>query len=98
MHPSVNNHVRQVLQRLRSHGIELKPCKCELFKCGMKYLGMIVTFDGYSMDPDYVEPMTVFRDNLPQNVGELRCLMGMLGYFCRFIQDYSKIARPIFNI
>ena len=92
------NHVRQVLQRLRSHGIKLKPCKCELFKHRVKYLGRIVTSDGYSMDPDYVKPMTVFREKLPQNVGELRRLMGMLGYFRRFIQDYSKIARPIFDM
>ena len=42
------------------------------------------------MDPDYVKPMTVFREKLPQNVDELRRLMG--------IQDYSKIARPIFDI
>ena len=92
------NHVCQVLQRLRSHGIKLKPCKCELFKHCVKYLGGIVTSDGYSMDPDYLKPMTVFREKLPQNVGELCCLMGMLGYFHRFIQDDSKIAQPIFDM
>ena len=92
------NHVRQVLQRLRSHGIKLKPRKCELFKHRVKYLRRIVTSNGYSMDPDYVKPMTVFREKLPQNVGELCRLMGMLGYFRRFIQDYSKIARPIFDM
>ena len=84
------NHVRQVLQRLRSHGIKLKPRKCELFKRRMKYLGRIVTSDGYSVDPDYVKQMTVFHEKLPQNVGELRRLMGMLGYFRRFIQDYLR--------
>ena len=92
------NHARQVLQRLRSHGTKFKPRKCELFKRIMTYLGRIVTSDGYSMDPDYVKPMKVFREKLPQNVGELRRLMGMLGYFRRFIQDYSKIARPIFDM
>ena len=92
------NHVREVLQRLRSHGIKLKPRKCELFKRRVKYLGRIVTSDGYSLDPDYVKPMTVFCEKLPQNVGELRRLMGMLGYFRRFIQDYSKIAQPIFDM
>ena len=86
------NHVHQVLQRLRSHGINLKPRKCELFKHCVKCLGRIVTSDGYSMDPDYVKPMTVFHEKLPQNVGELRGLMGTLGYFHRFIPDFSKIA------
>ena len=91
------NHVRQVLQRLKLHGIKLKPRKCELFKHCMRYLGRIVTSDGYSVDPDYVKPMTDFREKLPKSVGELCHLMGMLGYPHRFIQDYSKIARPIFD-
>ena len=92
------NHVRQVVQRLRSHDTERKPRKCELFKRCVKYLGRIFTSDGYSMDPDYVKPMTVFREKLPQNVGGLRRLMGMLGYFRQFIQDYSKIVRPTFDM
>ena len=50
------------------------------------------------MDPDYVKPMPVFREKLPQNVDELYHLMGMLGYFRRFIQDYSKTAQPIFDM
>ena len=91
-------NVRKMLRRMRSHGIKLKPCKCELFKCRVKYLGRIVTSEGYSLDPDYVKPMTAFHEKLPQNVGKLHSLMGMLGYFRRFLQDYSKIARPIFDM
>ena len=87
-----------MLQRLRSHGIKLKPRKCELFKSCVKYLGRIVITDGYSMDPDYVKPMTVFREKLSQNVGELHRLMGKLGYFCQFIQNYSKTPRRFFNM
>ena len=50
------------------------------------------------MDPDYVKSMTAFLEKLFQNVGELHHLMEMLGYFCRFIQDDSKIAQPIFDM
>ena len=92
------NHLRQVLQRLRSHAIKLNPRKCELFKRCVKYLGRIATSNRYSVDPDYVKPMTVFREKLPQNVSELCRLMGMLGCFRQFIQGYSKIARPIFSM
>ena len=61
--------------------VKLKPRKCEQFKCCVKYLGRTVTSNGYSMDPDYAKPTTVLREKLPQNVGELRRLIGMLGYF-----------------
>ena len=49
------DHIRQVLQRLRAHGIKLKPKKCKLFKREVNYLGQIVSASGYRLDPANVE-------------------------------------------
>ncbi|XP_041350829.1 uncharacterized protein LOC121369821 [Gigantopelta aegis] len=44
-------NIKSVLQRLREKGIKLKPRKCELFRKKVRYLGHLVTPDGYTMDP-----------------------------------------------
>lgn len=41
------DHVKQVLQRLREYDIKLKPRKCELLKKEVKYLGYVVSGQGY---------------------------------------------------
>lgn len=44
-------NVRTVLQRLRQHGIKLKPSKCEVFRCEVHYLEWVVSAEGSKMDP-----------------------------------------------
>jgi len=33
--------------------------------------------------------------NLPQDVSEIWCFLGMAGYYRRFIESFSKIAKPM---
>ena len=92
------DHLRKVLQRLREHGIKLKADKSQLFRREVHYLGRIVTRDGYRMDENNIKAITMFKEKHPQTVGELRRLLGLLGQFRRFIQDFSRIAKPLFAL
>ena len=91
-------HIRQVLRRLREHGVKLKASKCELFKKEVKYLGRIINKDGYQMDESNLDAIQKFKTDHPKTVGELRRLMGLLGQFRRFIRDFSRVARPLFDL
>ena len=91
-------HVRTVLQRLHAHGIKLKAKKCELFRKEVNYLGQIVSADGYKLDPAKTAAVTVLKDSKPRTVGDVRKLLGLVGYYRRYIQGFSKIAKPLFEL
>ncbi|PIK49557.1 hypothetical protein BSL78_13575 [Apostichopus japonicus] len=96
-----SNHVerlRRVLQRLQKHGIKLKPKKCELFKRKVRYLGRLVTGEGYGMDPADKEPVLLLKNKTPTTVGELRKILGFIGYYRNYIQNFSIIAKPLYGL
>ena len=91
-------HIRQVLQRLKSHGVKLKPGKCKLFHREVSFLGRIISKSGYYIDPKATDAVTKLKDSLPKTVGEVRRLVGLLGVYRRHIKDFSRIAKPIYEL
>ena len=92
------NHIRRVLRRLREHGVKLKPRKCRLFKQEVNYLGQIVSAAGYRLDHSNEEVVRTLKDSKPSTVGEVRRLLGLLGYYRRYIQNFARIAHPLFQL
>ena len=74
-------HLREVLRKLRQHEAKLKPRKCSLFKREVRFLGRIVSGDGYRMDPESVKAVEKLKERLPKTVGEVRQLAGILSYY-----------------
>ena len=92
------DHIRQVLQRLRAHGIKLKPKKWKLFKRELNYHGQIVSASGYRSDPANVEAVLSLKKSNPCTVGEVRKLLGRLGYYRRYIPNLARMAYPIYQL
>ena len=92
------DHIRQVLQRQRAHGIKLKPKKWKLFKREVNYLGQIVSASAYRSDPANVEVVLSLKKSNPSTVGEVRKLLGRLGYCRRYIQNFGRMAYPIYQL
>lgn len=90
--------LRRVFHRLREHGVKLRPKKCEFFKRQVRYVGRLVTSEGVQIDPKDLEAVLHLKERGPKNVGEVRALLGFLGYYRSFIQDFSRIARPLFKL
>jgi hypothetical protein len=91
-------HLRTVIRRLRDHGVKLKPKKCNLFRREVHCLGRVVSEYGYKMDPTQVQAVLVGSNKQPKTVGEVRHLLGLLGYYRRYIQDFSRVAKPLFDL
>ena len=91
-------HVRTVLRRLRQQGIKLKPAKCKLFRKEVCFLGRIASKDGYRVDPSGITAVTSLAQEAPKTVGEVRQLMGFLGYYRPYIPNFAHIAKPIYEL
>jgi hypothetical protein len=59
----------------------------------VSFLGHILTVEGVAVDPKKVT--TVANWKRPASVTEIRIFLGLAGYYRRFIEGFSKIARPM---
>lgn len=90
--------LRRVLCRMREHGIKLRPKKCELFKRQVRYIGRMVSGEGVQVDPKDLEAVLQLKEREPKTVGEVRALLGFLGYYRSYIQDFARLAGPLFEL
>ncbi|KAL0163570.1 hypothetical protein M9458_039323, partial [Cirrhinus mrigala] len=88
----------RVLRALRCHGVKLKPEKCEMFRKEVRYVGRLVSAEGVRIDPRDLEAVRSVAHRTPQTVGDVRRLLGFLSYYRTFIQDFSKVARPLYEL
>ena len=92
------NNLRKVFQRLKEHGVKLKPRKCKMFKKEVNFLGRIVSAEGYRLDPTSTKPILELQKCTPVNVGDVRKLLDLLGYYRRYIENFSRIAKPMYDL
>lgn len=88
----------KVLEALQQHVVKLRPEKCEFFKHKVRYVGRLVSAEGVKMDPRDIEAVRALTEKKPQTVGDVRKLAGFLGYYRSYIQDFSRVAKPIYEL
>ena len=88
----------KVLRRLKEHGVKLKPRKCKLFEREVTFLRRIVSKEGYKLDSSSIKPVLALRDSPPKTVNEVCRLMGSLNDYRRYVTDFSRIAKPIYDL
>lgn len=83
----------QVFQKCREAGLKLSPKKCTFCAKRVKYVGHIVSQDGIEPDPSKIDKIAQW--SVPQNADDVRQFLGFAGYYRKFIDNFSKVARPL---
>ena len=86
-------HIQAVFDRLRDAGLKLKMSKCEFLKQEVKYLGHVISASGVKPDPEKVKAIRTLAP--PENAKDVRTLLGMSGFYRKFIPNFAKIAQPL---
>lgn len=89
--------MRAVLKR-QAWGIKLRPDKCDLFKNEVCYVGKVISAEGYKMDNKEIAAVQALKTTPPTNIKELRKLLGFLGYYRSYVQDFSRHAKCLYDL
>ena len=87
------HRLREVLLRIKSAGLKLKPAKCHFFRKQVAFLGHVVSEDGIATDPEKIQAVVSWPP--PTNVTQVRAYLGFCSYYRRFIPNFSQIAHPL---
>lgn len=85
-----------VADKLKSAGLSINYAKSGLCLRNMRYMGYIVDELGLRPDPEKVE--CVLKIPLPQTVTDLRRFVGMAGWYRRFIETFSIVTAPLYDL
>ena len=89
-------NLRKVLERCQEKNLVLNLEKCHFMVTQGIVLGYIVSKNGIEVDKSKVELIS----NLPtpKCVRDIRSFLGHVGFYRRFIKDFSVIACPLCNL
>ena len=92
-------HLRRmhvVFDRLREHGLKLKPSKCEVFKLEINYLAHHVSQKGVLPSKRNLE--SIAQCPPLDTYTKVKSFVGLVGHYRHFIKGFAKIAAPLYDL
>ncbi|GJT83881.1 reverse transcriptase domain-containing protein [Tanacetum coccineum] len=86
-------HLGLVLELLKKEKLYAKFFKCEFQLREVQFLGHVINGDGIHVDPSKIEDVKNWE--VPRTPSEVHLFLGLAGYYRRFIENFSKIAKSL---
>lgn len=83
----------RLAEKLKFANLTISPKKSQFCYKRLKFLGHIIDENGISLDPSRIEAMVNFPE--PTCIKEVRRVLGMAGWYRRFIRDFAEITTPM---
>ncbi|GJU88314.1 putative reverse transcriptase domain-containing protein [Tanacetum coccineum] len=86
-------HLKVILEFLKKEKLYAKFSKCEFWIPKVQFLKHVIDSRGIHVDPAKIESIKDWAS--PKTPMEIRQFLGLAGYYQRFIEGFSKIAKSI---
>ncbi|GJW48101.1 putative reverse transcriptase domain-containing protein [Tanacetum coccineum] len=86
-------HLKLILEFLKKEELYAKFSKCEFWIPKVQFLGHMIDSQGIHVDPAKIESIKDWAS--PKSPTEIRQFLGLARYYRRFIEGFSKIAKPM---
>nr|GEV57625.1 retrotransposon protein, putative, Ty3-gypsy subclass [Tanacetum cinerariifolium] len=86
-------HLNAILKLLKKEKLYAKFSKCEFWIPKVQFLGHVIDSRGIHVDPAKIESIKNWAS--PKTLTEIRQLLGLAGYYQRFIEGFLKIAKSM---
>ncbi|GJU67817.1 reverse transcriptase domain-containing protein [Tanacetum coccineum] len=86
-------HLKLILELLKKEELYAKFSKCEFWIPKVQFLDHVIDSEGIHVDPAKIESIKDWTS--PKSPTEIRQFLGLAGYYRRFIEGFSKIAKPM---
>ncbi|GJX67814.1 putative reverse transcriptase domain-containing protein [Tanacetum coccineum] len=86
-------HLKIILELLKKEELYAKFSKCEFWIPKVQFLGHVIDNKGIHVDPAKIESVKDWAS--PKTPTEIHQFLGLAGYYRRFIEGFSKIAKPM---
>nr|GFB87614.1 putative reverse transcriptase domain-containing protein [Tanacetum cinerariifolium] len=86
-------YLKAILELLKKEELYAKFSKCEFWIPKVQFLGHVIDSQGIHVDPAKIGSIKDWAS--PKSPTEIHQFLGLAGYYRRFIEGFSKIAKPM---